>query len=319
MLGPRNSIINVDTIRRHLRRDPDLSELDIQVLTKPTDTQDVPRAVRFLETLGKLSALPRSSCNPTELEEIDVLSVISEMFLAFLHAFIRVDWSLSEQITSLSKYAHMAFALFHKHGVNVMPHQLYGDTQCTVKNAVICIAKQQALDATQAFYLFWLGDDRLETFFGIIRMLGEHNPNFSLLQLLDRIGAALDIDAVYTRHPELNPGHHRLQVNSAEKADHLNPESWLGDAVAGHVNLEGAWMQGRERALTALHCINHQIDFCSLFDKERKLDMLRPWGDGKYPGVSTAPDRSMEAEMLSSEPVSALLVITEHVQITHAY
>ncbi|KAI1784985.1 hypothetical protein LXA43DRAFT_900727, partial [Ganoderma leucocontextum] len=300
------TILNVESIRRQLRRDPSLSEHDIAVLTKPTDTQDVPRAVRFLDTLANLASLPPSD-DPTEFQEATYLSVVAEMFHSFMLAFIQVDWSLSQQLTSLSKYAHMAFVLFSRQGINTMPHQLYGDTQCTVKNAFMCVAKQQLLDGTQPFYLFWLGDDRLEALFGIIRMLGAHNPNFSLLQLLDRIGAALDIDAVYTRHPKLHPGHRRLKVNTAEKADHLNPESWLGDACANNVNLESVWLRGSERALAALRRISIcDVDLHRIFDKTRILDMLRPWGDGKYPGCSREPDRSVEPLLPSAAPPESL-------------
>ncbi len=282
-----NTIMNIDTIRQHLRHDLTLSEMEIYNLTKATDTQDVPRAVRFLEHIGNIASLSRSTCDPSELHEIETISVVADMFLSFMHAFISVDWSLSQQVASLSKYAHMAFVLYREHGQNIMPHQLYGDTQTTVKNAIFCIAKQQDVDGSQPFYLFWLGDDRLESLFGIVRMIGGHDPNCSLLQLGD-------IDAVYTRHPELDPGHRRLNVTRTEHKDHLNPESWLGDAIARNINLESAWLAGREAALESLRHINLVPDFKTLFDSSRNIDMLKPFGGNKYVGVSQEPDRSQE-------------------------
>ncbi|KAI0373378.1 hypothetical protein BV20DRAFT_1034096 [Pilatotrama ljubarskyi] len=198
--------------------------------------------LNLLAAIHNVPSLPPDGCDPSEIQEAAVIGAVSEMFGSFMDAFIRVDWSLSEQLAALSKYAHMSFTLFRLGGNNVRPHQLYSDTHCTVKNAYFCMAKQQALDSTQPFYLFWVGDDRLEELFGIVRMIGGHDPNVLLLQLLDRIGAALNVDAVYSCNPDLNPaGHQQLKVTSAEKADHLNPESRCGNAIVGDINLEATW------------------------------------------------------------------------------
>ncbi|KAH7925283.1 hypothetical protein BV22DRAFT_991598, partial [Leucogyrophana mollusca] len=207
--------------------------------------QDVPRAIDLIDAVGSLSTLAADECNPTELQELQAIYVIGDMFTAFMHPFIQPAWSLSEQITALSKYAHMACALFREFRVNFMPYQLYGDTQTTVKNILFCVAKQQEMDGDKPFYIFWAGDDRLEVLFGLTRMQGGHNPNFSFKQLLDRLAAAVDIGAVFARHPELDQGHRRIKVTRTEHADHLNPESWLGDVTANSVNLTEAWVRGR--------------------------------------------------------------------------
>ncbi|EIW53976.1 uncharacterized protein TRAVEDRAFT_88281, partial [Trametes versicolor FP-101664 SS1] len=207
--------------------------------------QDVPRAIEFLEAVEEIKDLPTDGCSPGELQEAQLVGLVGDIFMSFMDAFVRPDWSLSQQLVSLSKFAHAAFALFRIHGVNFMPNQLYSDMQMTVKNAFFCIAKQQELDGSQPFYLFLLGDDRLENLFGRVRMQGGHSPNFSFKQLVDRLAAAMDLDAIFTRHPSLDPGFRRLKITRTEHLDHLNPESWRGDAVADQVSLDNAWREGQ--------------------------------------------------------------------------
>ncbi|KAI0689951.1 hypothetical protein BC835DRAFT_1281911, partial [Cytidiella melzeri] len=211
----------------------------------PSDTQDVPRVVEFIEVINRISGLSTEGCTPIELQELPYIAVVAEMFMSFMVAFISPDWNLPEQVASLSKFVHMAFVLFQQHVVNFMPSQLYGDMQMTVKNIIFCIAKQQELDRSQPFYLFWAGDDQLETLFGRVCMQGAHNPNFSYKNLIDRLAAAMDLDDVFAQQPELDSGFRRLKVSRTEHVDHLNPESWQGNALVSEVDLESAWMRGR--------------------------------------------------------------------------
>ncbi|KII88930.1 hypothetical protein PLICRDRAFT_29388 [Plicaturopsis crispa FD-325 SS-3] len=297
-----NTIINRETLRQHLCRSDDLTAHGIDMLLNPADAQDVPRAIDLLEAVSSISTLPTASCSPSELQEIRAINIIGEMFAAFMRPFISPTWSLTEQVTSLSKFAHMSFVLFREYRGAFMPHQLYGDMQTTVKNIMFCIAKQQDLDGTQPLYLFWDGDDRLEMLFGRLRMQGRHNPNFSFKELADRLGAAVDIDAILSQFPELDEGHRRLSTTRTEGADHLNPESWIGDVVAHNVDLESAWLEGQSAALEALHHINLTADFNTLFDESRELDLMRPFGNNVYPGVSTDFDRSREPPS-SGQPI----------------
>jgi hypothetical protein len=60
--------------------------------------------------------------------------------------FINPDLSLSERVTMLSTYAHLAFVLFQEYRLGFMSNQLYGDTQSTVKNIMFTVAKQHQRD-----------------------------------------------------------------------------------------------------------------------------------------------------------------------------
>ncbi|KDQ52350.1 hypothetical protein JAAARDRAFT_101904, partial [Jaapia argillacea MUCL 33604] len=277
-----DTIINRHTWIRHLCRTGHHSEHEIDVLMNPADAQDVPRAIELVQAIREIGGI---DANPSILQEVKVIRVIAEMFSSFVHAFIgRCDlsparcWSLKEQLTALSKYAHMAFILFRKYRSNLMPAQLYSDMQTTVKNAFFCVAKQQEEDGNEDIYLFWMGDDRLEVLFGRLRMQGGHNPNFNFKQLVDRLGAAVDIDAVLARNPHLDAGHRRLKVTRMEKLDHLNPESWDGEARANTAVLESVWFAGRAEALHALSTIGLDADLGTIFDATRHVDMLKPFG-----------------------------------------
>jgi hypothetical protein len=54
--------------------------------------------------------------------------------------------SLSKQITSLSRLAHLLFACYHDQHRWFIPNQLYYDVQLMIKTAVFNVAKQQQLD-----------------------------------------------------------------------------------------------------------------------------------------------------------------------------
>lgn len=181
-----------------------------------------------------------------------------------------------------------------------MPPQLYGDMQLTVKNIIFSIAKQQELDGNQSFYTFWTGDDCLESCFGLVRMQGGHNPNFTFKQLIERLAATLDLNSIFARHPRWHTGFRRLKVTRAQHLDHLNPESWIGTLLAKSIDLYTTWTRGRDESKVLLARIGETVDFDDLFDAGR--DMLRPGPMGMYSGVSSDPDRSEEPSALADAP-----------------
>lgn len=231
----------------------------------PADAQDVPRAIEFIDAIDEIASLPTAGCSLADEHDAKIIGVIGEMFSAFMDAFICPDWCLTQQVTALSKFSHTSFALFRRHGVNFMPNQLYGDMQLTVKNVIMCIAKQKELDHMQLFYTFWTGDDKLEATFGLVRMQGGHNPNCTLKQLIDHLAASIDLTNVFARHPTWNSGSRRLKITRTEHADHLNPESWRGMVAVSSVDLYDAWTAGREDTLKLLDQVGEVIDFESVF------------------------------------------------------
>ncbi|KAL0961306.1 hypothetical protein HGRIS_006265 [Hohenbuehelia grisea] len=294
------TIINHETLRKHLSRSHAIDAVDR--LLKPEDSQDVPRAIEFLEAVRDVCDLATDDLTPTELQELPALSLLARLIDTFLRPFIDVTLCLTQQIISLSTFAHLSFALFRLHRVSFMPSQLYGDIQTTIKNVIFCVAKQQEMDPSQPFPLVWTGDDRLEVLFGYARMQGGHNPNFNFKEFIDRLGSAIDLGAVFARNPDMAQPHRRLRVTRVEKADHLNPESWLGSICAESVDLDAAWKAGCSAASVALAASRVPLDFAVVFDPDRITNMLQPFGDGKYPGVSAEGDRSLDSEVEAGEP-----------------
>lgn len=261
-----STIINYHSLRRHLLRDLENTKEEVNRLMDPRDSQDVPAAINFIYALARVGELSSDQLNPMELQEAEVIAYLGEMFVAFQDAFIHPHHDLTERMTLLSKYSHMAFAIFKDNGVNFMPNQLYYDMQMTVKNTFTCLAKQLEADPTKDFYIFWLGDNSLEVLFGILRMLGGHSPNFNYKVLCDRFAACMDISLVHQKHANWTNGPHRLKVTMAEAADHLNPESLAHcSLVAGSANIPRCWSVGAERSISALARIHTTCDFSSLF------------------------------------------------------
>ncbi|KAG1863503.1 hypothetical protein C8R48DRAFT_560697, partial [Suillus tomentosus] len=288
-------VINSMMLARYLVWLPAYDEAAVTKLLHPDDPQDVPRAVELILTVIELAKSQYDIVNDSFSVDIDTrvdlksITLLSALIESFLTPFINTSLSLSEQIQYLSHYAHLAFAFFHAHRRSFMSYQLYYDTQTAVKNAMFCCAKQQILDPNTPFYLGDVGDDPLEILFGRTRMIGGHNSACSYAQAIDRLGAAKDIDGVFKRHPDLDPGHRRLKLTRHEGVDHINREIWKGNIISGRCDLPLAWRKGREASLLILSMSELDLvhySFTELFDNPA-IDMLHPFGQNKYLGITS--------------------------------
>lgn len=286
-------------LARYLVWLPAYEEAAVTKLLYPDDPQDVPRAVELMLAIIEFSHTQLHVTNDSFSLDIDTradvasISLLSKLLESILIPFIRVDLSLAQQFEHLSRYSHLAFSFFHAHRRSFMSYQLYYDTQTMVKNAVFSLAKQQSLDPYSPFFLGDVGDDPLEILFGRTRMIGGHNSACSYAQALDRLAAAKDIDGVFKRHPELDPGHRRLKLTRHEGVDHINREIWKGDIISGRCDLPLSWRKGRDDALSIL--TTSQLDhthyaYSALFTPTSGIDMLRPFGHNKYLGISNTDD-----------------------------
>ncbi|KAK6996108.1 hypothetical protein R3P38DRAFT_3222680 [Favolaschia claudopus] len=61
-----------------------------------------------------------------------------EMWRAFLDPFTDGAQSLSQALTDLSKFAHLAFYFYRQHGSSFLSYQLHADLQTIVKAAFFC-------------------------------------------------------------------------------------------------------------------------------------------------------------------------------------
>ena len=278
------SLLNADSSR--LER--------IHTLLSPKDAQDVPRAIKLLNLTADLRHLDTSEFNPSEMKTHQALSLLGEMLEALVEPFINPDLSISEQITSLVKFAHILCALFLKHESAFMPHHLYSDLQCMVRTAIFRVAHTKILDPTRKVFICLLGDDVLEILFGRVRMLGGHSPNVDVDEFRNRCASALRLDRIFQEYPFWERRPDRLKLKRSRDADHLSPRNWRGELRAETCDLLNCWKNGVAQAEAILKKAGHNISFEDHFHDwhKRGVDLMRPAG-GKYPGISSEVDRSL--------------------------
>ncbi|KAJ7251090.1 hypothetical protein C8J57DRAFT_1078413 [Mycena rebaudengoi] len=278
----------------------DWSDESIHALLNPKDPQDVPRAVTLLCLIDDLRHLDTAELTPSERNTHRALSLLGEVFHALLEPFINPTLSLSEQVIHLVKFAHLACALFIKNEGDFMSHQLYGDLQCMVKNAIFKIAHSKVLNPALKVFLCLLGDDVLETLFGRSRMIGRHSPNMAVDELRQRFGSALRMDQIFRKYLHLERRARRLKLVRSRDVDHISPAQCTGELTAASCDLLACWLEAVAAAKAILAFYGCDVDFAALFARAG-FDLMRPKG-GKYPGVSKEVDRSLVDVYTSSEP-----------------
>ncbi|KAJ7724821.1 hypothetical protein DFH07DRAFT_758857 [Mycena maculata] len=289
-------VLNRVMFAQHLLRIEGVTLEAINNLIDPSDHQNVPKAVELLEAIIRLYSEPVTDLDPTMLKGHKAIGLLAEVLHSLLTPFVDVELSLSEQVTRLSKYAHLIVPIFRRHRTSFMSNQLYADSQTMIKNIVFCIAKQKVLDAKQGtrsgFYVSQSGDDRLELSFSESRCQ-THSRNHDSLELADKLSVTADIREIYNEHPEWDRGHRRLKYRKGEGVDHVNPASIKGCVLVENTDLDACWVEGKKRAKVSLVAGGFpDVDFTALF-AQSNLDMLRPHGDGSHPAVAKDTDRSI--------------------------
>jgi hypothetical protein len=223
-----------------------------------------------------------------------------------IQPFIDPAFSISQQITSLAKFALIACALFLKHESAFLPQHLYSDLQRMVRTAVFRVAHTKCLNPEYKVFLCLLGDDVLEVVFGRVRMIGAHSPNVSIEEMRNRVGSAIRVDSIFQKYPKWERRPRRLKFERSRDVDHLSPQHWKGDLRASTCDLLPAcWDEGVRQAETILAKHGYPIDFKEVFQDWHLsgVDLMRPKG-GKYPGISAEVDRSLVQE--TPEPDAAM-------------
>ncbi|KAF4590061.1 hypothetical protein EYR38_009359 [Pleurotus pulmonarius] len=269
-------------------------DASIRSLIDPADHQNVPRAVKLMTTINMISTLKDSSIRPTDEPVKNALLALNDLIDAFIKPFINPLLSLSEQLTSLSKFAHLAFVHHRLHGTSFMINQLYADLQGVVKTAFFCVAKQKVLDRTKPFYLYQQGSDRLEQTFGTIRSM-THDQNVDVVQLCERLSDCVDVDKIFANHPDWKRAHRRLSYTGTEGVDHVNPKYFTGDLIVNNVVLSGVWKSGRIEADLMLQERHIGFDLKGALQADG-VDFLCPYGGRKFIGVTEEHDASLDHE-----------------------
>jgi len=155
-----------------------------------------------LKLIAKLHNLDTSEFNPSECTTHRALSLLGELVDALIQPFIDPSFSISQQITSLAKFAHIACALFLKHESAFLPQHLYSDLQCMVRTAIIRVAHTKFLNPEYKVFLCLLGDDVLEVLFGWVQMIGGHSPNVSTEEMRNRVSSSIQLDSIVHKYPK---------------------------------------------------------------------------------------------------------------------
>jgi hypothetical protein len=272
----------------------DMPKAKAALLLNPQDKQNVPKAVKLLQSLFDLNAMENINVSPAILHRFHAIAFISKIISYFLFPFISVDMSLSEQIQSLSTYSHLVTALYCKHRTGFMSSALIADSQSIVKNIIFTAARLQILDPDIEYYVLLEGTDRLEGVFSQTRTQ-DHSRNFDIRQLAQKLSIGAEINAIFQRYPDLDRGHIRRNLVNVRGIDHINPKSWVGDVRVGNVNIPEEYLKGRNIANTLLVDYfgqNDSIDWDAMF-LPNTVDHLRP--EGTYVSssiISSTDDRT---------------------------
>jgi hypothetical protein len=287
-------VINVSVLIIDMRAEG-IPTWKISALLKPHDAQNVPVAVELVQVLCAMGATWKNrGLDPTVRERRRTLAVFAHWYGSFLEAYVNLDLSLDEQLRRLSKFSHLSTILYLLEGTRLMSSQLYADSQTNVKSAFVHVHKQQLLDPKEPVYLIITDSDPLEELFGVIRMMGGHNPNVDIQQFCDRSGGALDLANVFQQFPEWHMGSGRRSTEASVGPDKQKPRHVRGDVIARHAHPIAMWHTGLDDAQD----VNDEFALSRIVLRKHyssTTDTLRPHGDGQYVGVKNEPDRSLEA------------------------
>jgi hypothetical protein len=276
----------------------DMPKSKAALLLDPQDKQNVPKAVKLLQSLFDLNKIT-VDVSPAILHRFRAIAFISKVISYFLFPFISVDMSLAEQIKSLSTYSHLVTALHRKHHTGFMSSALIADSQSIVKNILFTAARLQVLDPTIDYYILQEGTDRLEGVFSQTRTQ-DHSRNFDIRQLAQKLSIGAEINAIFQRHPDLDRGHIRRNLVNVRGIDHINPKSWIGNVCVGDVDIPAEYLGGRDNA-NALLADYFGFDGCVDWDQlfqSNEVDHLRP--EGVYVG-SSAPSHANDHSQLDDD------------------
>lgn len=293
-----------EDLRRFLEALPEPMQVKqnrMDALFNPSDRQNVPLAVHLLQLVSRLRNLAESQLTRQQDQRyLPEMRLLGHICYHFLEPYISVQCSLAEQLRHLAAAAHLLFTIQRQVHTKFLPNQLYTDMQLTIQSAFMSVAKahifigESILDANYEFFLVLEGSDGLEGVFACVRTQ-HHDRNMNLLEFCDRAGTAIDLSAVYDKHPDWCRTPVRLQMRGDSGVDHIRPRHITGDVKVATVfgQLPTLWQSGRSHAIAALIQVEPYINLTSeWFDHLPRSDpggyvfsMLKP--EGAYVGVDT--------------------------------
>lgn len=249
---------SIHLIKRSFGRDH-IAQLypSLRHLLNPKDYQNVPFAVKLFEGLldDKNKITIDNEIYVRIYKEVDCLN---EIMKPLLNIFVNPTINLLDQLTQLAYCSHLMFFIYRKWKNKFLTKDLYLDIQSTIQDAFICAELFNRCDKNAKLYLYQLGTDQLESFFGLVRTV-THNVNCDILELQERIKTILQLESVYLKHPNWK----RPSRVCKSTYDHSSVASWVGKLDASDINkhmLKYIWNDGFERATEYLKSVGYSDD-----------------------------------------------------------
>ena len=107
-----NVVIDRKMLRRYILCMPGTTEDSVDKLLYPQDPMDVPRAIKLIQAVASLCSLDKSQFDPGQQKTINAIQLTGSIFHCLTQPFLNHDLNLTKQFVSLSKYSHMALALY---------------------------------------------------------------------------------------------------------------------------------------------------------------------------------------------------------------
>ncbi|KAE9402192.1 hypothetical protein BT96DRAFT_816805, partial [Gymnopus androsaceus JB14] len=233
-------LINPPILKKWILQLPWHDEVSANSLIDPTNHQNVPKAIKAIIPTKNPH---HSEMDPDAAGEHRALRIIGKLWSYFYQPFIDPLLNLTEQLTQLSAYSHLALVLYRQHGPLLMNPQLYYNSQSLVKAVYFYTSHQKALDPSKRVFLYQLGSDCQEQEFCDVRT-ATHDTNPDALGLSDSLSASADTSQFKLTYPELYHQHQRTAWTNSPNTDHVNPKFYKGDLTARNTNLSYAWSQG---------------------------------------------------------------------------
>jgi hypothetical protein len=140
------------------------------------DAQNVPSTTKLLRTvtnLGKwfkVDSAERDSLPPACRALADDVSLLGRIFELFWAPLLDRERTTIQLLQGLAEASHLLIVVYRKNGTHFVPGQLYHDLQSWVRAAFIVAAQTQLhfSDVDHPFFIFQVGTDGLENFFGTV-------------------------------------------------------------------------------------------------------------------------------------------------------
>ena len=214
----------------------------------PKDKQNGLLAVAFLQSFKSIGDaachLGGRDLSPTLHAAILDVWLTGQLFDLLLSGYFNPKLSLYCAMEDLSTGHQLMLYAFNRYQKSI-PASLYLRWQVTFQTLFITVKVMHVRDPTVSLYICQLGSQPAENLFSITRTLN-HNRNFDVLQLRDRLQAVLDIQDIFLAHPDWCKRHERYAT------DRLIPLEYAADCIVQSVDLKKVWERGTARATAIL-------------------------------------------------------------------